>query len=279
MARFIRFARDFARRWPALLGLVLLLGVVCAALLAPLVYPEDPLEMVGQPLTWPGQDSATPLGTDTLGRDVASGLAHGARVSLAVGVSATLAALLVGIGVGAAAGYSGGRIDDLLMRLTEVFQTIPSFVLLIVIVVVLQPSLGTVTFAIAAVSWPGLARLVRAEVMALRKREFVQSCVTVGMGHLRIVLTQILPNCLAPVIVTASIMMASAILMETGLSFLGLGDPNVVSWGSMIGNGRNSLRTAWYLCAIPGVAIILTVLSINLVAEGLNDVLNPRLQR
>jgi peptide/nickel transport system permease protein len=115
--------------------------------------------------------------------------------------------------------------------------------------------------------------------MALRKREFVQSCVTVGMGHLRIVLTQILPNCLASVIVTASIMMASAILMEAGLSFLGLGDPNVVSWGSMIGNGRNSLRTAWYLCAIPGVAIILTVLSINLVAEGINDVLNPRLQR
>jgi peptide/nickel transport system permease protein len=279
MARSIRFARDFAKRWPALLGLVLLLAVVCAALLAPVFYPEDPLEMVGQPLTWPGKDAATPLGTDTLGRDVASGIVHGARVSLAVGFSATLVALIVGVGVGATAGYAGGRVDDLLMRLTEVFQTIPNFVLLIVLVVVLQPSLGTVTVAIAAVSWPSLARLVRAEVMALRRREFVQSCVTLGMGHLRIVLTQILPNCLAPVIVTASIMMASAILMETGLSFLGLGDPNVVSWGSMIGNGRNSLRTAWYLCAIPGVAIILTVLSINLVAEGLNDVLNPRLQR
>lgn len=279
MPRWLRFARDFSRRRLAFTGLVFLLLIVAAALLAPAIYPEDPLEMVGQPLTWPGHDAATPLGTDTLGRDVASGIVHGARVSLAVGFSATFVALLVGVGVGATAGYVGGRIDDLLMRLTEVFQTIPSFVLLIVLVVVLQPSLGTVTFAIAAVSWPSLARLVRAEVMALRRREFVQSCITVGMGHLRIMLTQILPNCLAPVIVTASIMMASAILMEAGLSFLGLGDPNVVSWGSMIGAGRNSLRTAWYLCAIPGVAIILTVLSINLVAEGLNDVLNPRLQR
>lgn len=273
------FVHDFLQRRLALAGLVFLVLVLLGAMLAPVFYPADPLDMVGQPLVWPGQDKTTPLGTDSLGRDVASGIAHGARVSLAVGASATLAALLLGVAVGAAAGYLGGRTDDLLMRFTEVFQTVPTFVLLIVIVVVLQPSLETVTLSIAAVSWPSLARLVRGEVLALRGREFVQSCITLGMGHARIVVTQILPNCLAPVIVTASIMMASAILMEAGLAFLGLGDPNVVSWGSMIGNGRDSLRTAWYLCAIPGVAIILTVLSINLVAEGLNDVLNPRARR
>jgi peptide/nickel transport system permease protein len=273
------FVHDFLQRRLALAGLVFLVLVLLGAMLAPVFYPADPLDMVGQALVWPGQDKTTPLGTDSLGRDVASGIAHGARVSLAVGACATLAALLLGVAVGAAAGYLGGRTDDLLMRFTEVFQTVPTFVLLIVIVVVLQPSLETVTLSIAAVSWPSLARLVRGEVLALRGREFVQSCITLGMGHARIVVTQILPNCLAPVIVTASIMMASAILMEAGLAFLGLGDPNVVSWGSMIGNGRDSLRTAWYLCAIPGVAIILTVLSINLVAEGLNDVLNPRARR
>ncbi|MDB5818889.1 MAG: transporter permease [Rhizobacter sp.] len=273
------FVHDFLQRRLAVAGLVFLLLVVIGALLAPVVYHGDPLDMVGQPLTWPGQEAASPLGTDSLGRDVATGIAYGARVSLAVGAVATLAALVLGVAVGAAAGYLGGRTDDLLMRLTEVFQTVPTFVLLIVIVVVLQPSLATVTLSIAAVSWPSLARLVRGEVLALRGREFVQSCITVGMSHTRIVVTQILPNCLAPVIVTASIMMASAILMEAGLAFLGLGDPNVVSWGSMIGNGRDSIRTAWYLCAIPGVAIILTVLSINLVAEGLNDVLNPRQRR
>jgi peptide/nickel transport system permease protein len=210
---------------------------------------------------------------------VAAGLAHGARVSLLVGFAATLAALAIGLTVGATAGYAGGRVDDLLMRLTEVFQTIPNFILVIVLVVVLQPALSTIILAIAMVSWPSLARLVRAEVMALRQRDYVQACIAIGMGPVRIVTRQILPNCLAPILVTGSIMVATAILIEAGLSFLGLGDPNIVSWGSMIGGGRASLRTAWYLCAIPGIAIILTVLSLNLVAEGLNDVLNPRLRR
>jgi peptide/nickel transport system permease protein len=268
----------FMRRPPAVLGLLGLVLVVGAAVLAPWFFPGDPLDMAAQPRMWPGEDPEFPLGTDMLGRDVLAGLLHGARVSLLVGFSAALAALLIGISVGSVAGYAGGWADDLLMRLTEVFQTIPNFLLIIVLVVVLQPSLPTIITAISAVSWPSLARLVRAEVMALRRRDFVQSCVTIGMGHGRIVLTQILPNCLAPILVTGSILVATAILIETGLSFLGLGDPNVVSWGSMIGGGRAGLRTAWYLCAIPGLAIITTVLSINLVAEGLNDALNPRLR-
>lgn len=267
------------RRVPVGAGILGLLLVAAAALAAPSLYPGDPMDMAGQPRLWPGEDAGYPLGTDTLGRDVAAGLAYGARVSLLVGFSAMLATLALGVSVGAAAGYAGGRTDDVLMRVTEVFQTIPNFLLIVVLVLVLQPSLPTIIGSIAAVSWPSLARLMRAEVLSLRERDFVQSCRTLGMSDLRIVVTQILPNCLAPVLVNGSILVASAILIEAGLSFLGLGDPNVVSWGSMIGAGRPVLRTAWYLCAIPGIAIILTVLSLNLVAEGLNDALNPRLRR
>lgn len=271
--------RRWLRRLPAWAGAAGLVLVAAAALAAPVLYPGDPMDMAGQPRLWPGEDAAYPLGTDTLGRDVAAGLAHGARVSLLVGFSAMLATLAIGVSVGALAGYAGGVVDDLLMRITEIFQTIPNFLLIVVLVLVFQPSLATIIGAIAAVSWPSLARLVRAEVMSLRERDFVQSCRTVGMGDVRIVVTQILPNCLAPILVNGSILVASAILIEAGLSFLGLGDPNVVSWGSMIGAGRPVLRTAWFLCAVPGVAIIVTVLSLNLVAEGLNDALNPRLRR
>lgn len=271
--------RRWLRRLPAVVGAAGLLLVGFAALSASYFYPGDPMDMAGQPRLWPGDEAEYPLGTDTLGRDVAAGLAHGARVSLLVGFSAMLATLAVGVSVGAVAGYAGGLVDDLLMRITEVFQTIPNFLLVVVLVLVLQPSLPTIIGAIAAVSWPSLARLIRAEVLSLRERDFVLACRTLGMSHVRIVLTQILPNCLAPVLVNGSILVASAILIEAGLSFLGLGDPNVVSWGSMIGTGRPVLRTAWYLCAIPGIAIIVTVLSLNLVAEGLNDALNPRLRR
>lgn len=271
-----RIAARLGRRPLAWLGLAGLLAIAAVALAAPWLYPGDPLDMAGQPRLWPGADPDFPLGTDGLGRDMAAGLAYGARISLLVGFCAMLATLAIGVAIGAAAGYLGGTVDTLLMRFTEVFQTIPNFLLIVVLVLVLQPSLATIIGAIATVSWPGLARLMRAEVLSLRERDFVQSCRTVGMSDLRIVMTQILPNCLSPVLVTGSILTASAILIEAGLAFLGLGDPNVVSWGSMIGAGRPVLRTAWYICAIPGVAIILTVLSLNLLAEGLNDALNPR---
>ncbi|MCC7275132.1 MAG: ABC transporter permease [Alphaproteobacteria bacterium] len=272
------FWRRYSRRWASVLGLALLALVVAGAAAAPLVFPADPWDMAGAPYLWPGQETGFPLGTDTLGRDVAAGLFHGARVSLLVGIAATAAALGVGILVGAVAGYYGGIVDDALMRLTEIFQTIPNFIFIIVLVVIFKPSIATIVLSISAVSWPALARLVRAEFLSLRRREFVQSCILVGMGDARVILTEILPNCLAPVIVTASIMVATAILIEAGLSFLGLGDPNVISWGSMIGAGRTSLRNAWYLTAIPGLAIVVTVLALNLVGEGLNDAFNPRLR-
>ena len=220
-----------------------------------------------------------PLGTDALGRDVMAGLVHGARISLLVGLVSTVVALLIGVPIGALAGYFGGFIDDALMRFTEFFQTIPSFALAIVLLAIFQPSLFYVILAIAIVSWPPVARLVRGEVLSLRSREYVEAAMLSGQGTLQIITRQILPNALPPIIVLASLMVATAILLESSLSFLGLGDPNVMSWGYMIGTARTVMRTAWWLSFIPGVAILLTVLAMNLIGEGLNDALNPRLSR
>ena len=269
----------FSRNRGAIVGLAIVACIVLMSIAAPILYPGDPGEMVAQPFIWPFSNPAFPLGSDMLGRDLAAQIFHGAHVSLLIGASATGAAAAIGITVGSVAGYHGGRVDDALMRLTEVVQTIPPFVLTIIMVAAFRPSLGTIALAICAVSWPSIARLVRAEAMSLREREFVQAAITIGMGDARIILTQILPNALAPVVVAASLMMASSILVEAGLSFLGLGDPNVVSWGSIIGAGRESIRDAWYICALPGAAIFAAVLGLNLVGEGLNDALNPRLRR
>ena len=218
------------------------------------------------------------LGSDSLGRDVASGIAHGAKTSLMIGLIATLAAVFIGIIFGALSGYYGGFVDDLLMRITEIFQTIPSFVFAILLVAIMKPSIESIVIAITVVSWPGVARLVRAEFLSLKNREFVQACHTLGMSDLRIMLLEILPNCLSPIIVIGSLMVATAILIESGLAFLGLGDPNIMSWGFLIGAGRTMLRSAWWVCTFPGIAILITVLAINLVGEGLNDALNPRLR-
>lgn len=272
-----RAFRAFLTNPTAVAGLLILALVVAAALLAPILFPDDPLEMAGRPLQWPGQNPRFPLGTDALGRDVLAGLVHGARVSLLVGTAATLVGLLAGILVGASAGYFGGAVDDVLVKLVEIFQTVPGFILLIVLVAIAQPSVPAITLAIGAVSWPQVARLVRAQFRALKEKEFVAAARALGYGHGRIIFREILPNALPPVIVLASVTVATAILMESALSFMSLGDPNVVSWGSMIGTGRELLRTAWYLSAVPGLAIVLTVLALNLIGDGLNDALNPRL--
>lgn len=278
MSGFFAFARRFARNRGAVAGVAVLLGVLAMALAAQPLFPEDPWEMVATPFTWPGQDSNYPLGTDMLGRDLASGLFHGAKVSLLIGFVATLLAVAFGTAVGAIAGYYRGPVDDLLMRFTELFQTIPQFIFAIVVVAILTPSVANVTLAIALVAWPSIARLVRGEFLAIREREFVQASVAIGMSDARIILTQILPNALGPIIVTGSLLVATSILTEAGLAFLGLGDPNVMSWGTIIGAGRDALRAAWYITAIPGFAILITVLALNLVGEGLNDALNPRLK-
>jgi len=272
-----RALRAFLRNPTALSGLAILGVIAAAALAAPFAYPDDPLGMVAQPFLWQGQDPAYPLGTDSLGRDVAAGITHGARISLLVGFAAAATGLAVGVLVGATAGYAGGRIDRALGRVIALFQTIPSFILLVVLVAIAQPSIPAITLAIGATSWPTVARLTRAEFRSLREKDFVTAARGLGYGPVRIVFAEILPNALPPIVVTASVMVASGILMESALSFMGLGDPNVVSWGSMIGSGREVLRSAWYLTAIPGVAIVLSVLALNLVGDGLNDALNPRL--
>jgi len=268
--------RRFARNIPAVFGLAILVLVMGAAFFAPTIYPQGPFEMVGRPFLEPLTDYL--LGTDQLGRDLGVGLLYGARVTLQIGLISTLIAIFLGLTIGGTAGYFGGWIDTLLMRITEIFQTIPFFLFAILLVAILKPTLGSVIFAIAVVSWPPMARLVRSEFLSIRNREFVQACIVMGMGHWQIIFKHVLPNTLSPIIVTGSLMVATAILIESGLSFLGLTDPNVMSWGFIIGSGRSVLRTAWWVCAMPGIAILLTVMAINLVGEGLNDALNPRLK-
>jgi len=272
------FWRRYARNRGAVFGLIVILFVCFLAVAAPYLYTESPWSMVAAPLIPPFTDAAYPFGTDMLGRDITAGLVWGARVSLMVGLLSTIISLAFGILVGTIAGYSGGVIDDILMRFTEFFQTIPQLALAVVIVAVMSPSLFSITAAITAVSWPPAARLVRSEFLSLRQREFVQAAVVIGQKPATIIWSQILPNAMSPVIVSASFMVATAILTESALSFLGLGDRNLMSWGYMIGASRTMLREAWWMSVWPGLAIMFTVLAINLMGEGLNDALNPQLR-
>lgn len=281
MVTFFHFqgaARAMLRNPAALAGSVLLVAIAVLALLSGVLFPGDPMDMVARPLLPPLEDRTFFLGSDSLGRNVAAGLVHGAKVSLMVGVVAAILSLLIGVLVGAVGGYFGGLVDDVLVRLTELVQTVPAFLLVIVIVSIGQPKVTVIVLAIGLASWPMIARLVRAEFRTLREAEFVLAARSQGFGDARIILQEILPNALPPVIVSVSVLVATAILMESALAFIGLGDPNVVSWGSMIGEGREHLRTAWTLSALPGLAIMVTVLSLNLVGDGLNDALNPRLR-
>ncbi|MGR3825057.1 ABC transporter permease [Salipiger marinus] len=271
--------KRFSSNRPALVGVVLLIAVIAVALLAPVLFPNGPWKMVQRPFLMPMAVDGLPLGTDTLGRDVAAQLAYGAQVSLLVGLVSTLVALLIGVPLGALAGFYGGYVDEGAMRFTEFFQTIPNFALAIVLVAIFEPTLASITLAIAIVSWPPVARLVRAEVMSVRRREFVDAARLAGLSKPRILLTQVLPNTVSPIIVMASLMVATAILLESSLSFLGLGDPNALSWGYMIGAARTVIRSAWWLSFFPGLAIIITVLALNLIGEGLNDALNPHLRQ
>lgn len=274
--RVSSFGYRFLRSRAALAGSIGLALVAGAALFAGEIFPGDPLDMVARPFIWPFTSTEYPLGTDMLGRDILVGLVYAARVSLAVGLAAAGLAVALGVVFGALSGYFGGWVDQVLTRITEVFQTMPPLVFVVVVVAILTPSVSSIVLGIAITSWPQIARLVRAEALRLRDAEFVQAARVMGMGHFRIILTHILPNAISPVVVAGSILVASAILTEAALSFLGLGDPNLISWGSMIGSGREVLRTAWYMTALPGLAISLTVMALNLLGNGLNDVLNPR---
>lgn len=277
--RALGFAKRVLASRSAVLGLVLLLSVVAVATLGRLWFPGDPWEMSGAPMLWPGDDAQNPLGTDFMGRDLATGLVSGAGVSLLIGLVSTLISTIVGITVGALAGYFRSWVDEVLMRAIELFQTVPNFVLAVVLVAIFKPSVATAVFAIGIVSWPPTARLVRSEFLQLREREFVLASRTLGTGHARLILTQILPNALPPVVVVSTLSIAHAIQTEAALAFLGLGDPNVMSWGTIIGIGREQVVDAWYICGLPGLAIVVTVLGFSLLGEGLNDALNPHLRK
>ncbi|MBF9265376.1 ABC transporter permease [Paracidovorax cattleyae] len=270
------FWRRFCRNKGAVFGLVVLMLVGLVTALGPFIAQNNPWDMVGMPFAHPGTEAGLPLGTDTMGRDIFAGIVAGARVSLLIGVVSTVVSLLIGVSIGAIAGYFGGWVDATLMRLTELFQAVPSFALAIVLVAIFEPSVGSIVAAIALVSWPPVARLVRSEFLTLRQRDFVAAAQLAGQSTPRIILTQILPNAASPIVVMASLMVATAILLESSLSFLGLGDPNQMSWGYMVGSARTVLRQAWWMAVFPGIAILLTVLALNLVGEGLNDGLNAR---
>jgi peptide/nickel transport system permease protein len=273
-----KFARRFFSRPATLLGFAIFAAIVVIALAAPLIFARGPFTIVGMPLLPPGSPGL-PVGSDVLGRNMAAGLAFGARISLLVGVTSTLGAIGLGVLLGAIAGYYGGAVDDLLMRVTEFFQIIPTFVLLMVLVAFLEPSLTSAVIGIALISWPQVARVVRGEFLSLKQREFVQAARVLGLSDASIIFGQILPNALTPIVVISSMMVGNAILTESALSFLGLGDPNLLSWGSMIGGSRSAMWVAWWTTVLPGLCIMVTVLALNFIGDGLNDALNPRRRR
>lgn len=272
-------AWDIFRRSPsAMLGLVLLLLVIALTFAGPYLYQVDPFEIVWAPLTPPGEEAAIPLGTDNLGRDILAGLIQGGSATLAVGFAAAAITMLIGVVIGAYAGFYGGRVDDLLMRVTEFFQVLPPLLFAMVVVTLFQPTLVNVALAIGIVSWPQTARLTRSEFRRIRTLEYVSAMRAIGAGDRNIIWRVILPNALPPLIVSATLTIGMAILFEAGLSFLGLSDPNVMSWGLMIGSGRGYLLDAWWVVTLPGVMIFLTVLGVSLVGDGLNDAFNPKLR-
>lgn len=276
LARGAAMLERILRRPEGLIGLILLGLIGFLALTAPLLMPGDPLAIAGRPMLRPFTDPALPLGTDRLGRDLLAGLVHGARTSLTVGVAAALTALTLGVVVGTLAGFSGGLIDEALMRVVEAFQVVPGFLIALAFVSVFRPSLEVVVLAIALGAWTSPARLVRAEVLALREQEFVAAARVLGMHPLEIAFRQILPLALPPVLALTAVIVAEAVLVEAALSFLGLGDPNSVTWGGMIAEGRNQLRSAPWLSLIPGAALVVTVIAVHLLGEALVEAIQRR---
>ena len=269
--------RMFLRNPSAIVGLVLLAIVLAVAIAGPWLWPADPFEIRAAPLLPPGTAQAW-LGTDQLGRDVGIALVHGGRATLLVGAIAALLSVGIGVGIGAMAGFHGGRVDAALMRVTEFFQVLPALLFAMVVVTLFSPTLVTVTLAIGVVSWTGTARLTRAEFMKYRGLEFVRAERAIGAGDARLIWRVILPNAAAPLVVSGTLAVGAAILFEAGLSFLGLGDPNRMSWGMMVGSGRQYVLAAWWAVAVPGAAIFVTVLAVSLIGDGLNDALNPQLR-
>ena len=273
------FWKAFARNRLAVLGGIVVICLVTAALLAPVLAPWDPYRPDVKKILDPPSGRHL-LGTDQLGRDVLSRMLHGARVSLAVGFVSVGIAAAIGIMLGAAAGYHGGTVDATIMRLVDLMLVFPRFFLLLAVLAFLKPSIWTIMVVIGLTGWMGVARLVRAEFLALKEREFVVWSQAVGANAFRIIWRHILPNAMAPVLVAMTLGIPAAILTESGLSFLGLGvQPPRATWGNILNEGKDAIELAWWLSVYPGLAILLTVLSYNLLGEGIRDALDPRLRQ
>ncbi len=273
-------SRHFKKSKIALAGLVMLLLLYLIALLAPLLAPYDPIaqrDIVSTSYLKPSFEHW--LGTDRFGRDILSRILYGARISLSIGFVATLISVTLGTVLGALAGFFGGKIDALLMRFTDMVLAFPRLILLIMIVALFSPSVAVIITVLGLTQWPNTTRIVRGDVLSLREREFIQAAHALGMGKARIIFRHLIPNVLAPVIVTATLGIGNTIVLEAGLSFLGLGvQPPIPSWGNMVADGRDNLLGAWWVATFPGLTIVLTVLAFNLVGDGLRDALDPRLR-
>lgn len=271
-------ARLFLRSKVGMAGLVMLITIILIAFLGPYFIVADPFEIVARRSTPPLADGSHILGTDPIGRDILVRLIYGGSVTLTVGAVAALMSVSIGVVIGAIAGYFGGFIDEVLMRITEFFQVLPALLFAMVMASLFEPSITSVTLSIGAVIWPPTARLTRAEFLKIKQLDYVDAERVIGAPTRRIIWKVMLPNAAPPLIVSATLAIGLAILFEAALSFLGLSDANVVSWGLMIGDGRLSMLSNWWTITFPGIMIVLTVLSISLIGDGLNDALNPKLR-
>ncbi len=272
--------RHFRKNRMAMGGLVIMILLYVVTLITPLIAPYDPAAQGDIVMTRYLPPSAEHLmGTDKFGRDIFSRVLFGARISLSIGFIAVGISITLGTLLGAVAGYFGGLTDGVLMRLTDMMLSFPRLVLLIVVIALFEPSIWLVVTVLGLTGWMGTARIVRGEVLSLREREFVQAARALGMGDTRIILRHVIPNTLAPVIVSATLGIGQTILTEASLSFLGLGvQPPTPSWGNMVSDGRDALVTAWWIATFPGLAIVFTVIAFNLLGDGLRDALDPRLR-
>jgi peptide/nickel transport system permease protein len=272
--------RAFSKNRTAVAGLITIIGLYLIALVTPLIAPHAPnvqYDLVGQRFLPPGGEF--PLGTDHFARDILSRLLYGARISLTIGFVAVGISVTIGTLVGAIAGYFGGIVDGALMRLVDMVISFPRLVLLITVIAAFDASIFLIVAVLGLTLWPGTARIVRGEVLSLREREFVQAADALGYPKRRIIFRHLVPNVLAPVIVAATLGIGNTIVLEAGLSYLGLGvQPPTASWGQMVASGKDNLLDAWWLSTFPGLAIVFTVLSFNLVGDGLRDALDPKLR-
>lgn len=265
--------RRFLRHRPGMVGLVLTVALVALGLLAPVLSPRDPFAYAGKPLGSPSGNHL--FGTDNLGRDLAGAVLHGLRTSAVVVLWVVLISTALGGVIGAVAGYAGRLIDDVLMRVTDLFQAVPRFFLVLLVLAFFGTGTGNMILILGLTSWPLLARVVRADTLSLRERTFIEAAHSLGASHLRILARHVVPNVVPAAVVVTALLASRVILLEASLSFLGLGDPSVMSLGFLIGNAQRFIRVAWWMSVFPGAVLALVVLAVNLLADGLNDVVAP----